>query len=284
MANAATAVGPRICAWRQTCGLSQFELASRAGFSVRHVSFVETRRSQPSREALLALGEVLDLSLRECNRLLEAAGFAQVFRETALSADEMAHMRGVLQFILDRHLPYAAVAVDRHWNLLLGNHAASQFFTTWVSPALSARNHNVLRATFHPEGTRRWIVNWAEVEHYLLSRAELEFCSADDPVGSALLAEIRSYAGTSTVTDLHPEPRPGDLLLPLQICKGDLDLRLFSAIMTLCRPRDVMLQELRIETFSPSDQESERSWQQHFGKCAVPAPTMFVDAHYSPPR
>ena len=102
--------------------------------------------SQPSREAVLALGEVLDLPLRERNRLLEAAGFAQVFRETPLSADEMAHMRGVLQFILDRHLPYAAIAVDRHWNLLLGNHAASQFFPTLVSPALSARNHNVLRA------------------------------------------------------------------------------------------------------------------------------------------
>src|SRR6202035_1486309 len=149
MADAAKSVGPRIRAWRQPRGLSQFEMASRAGFSVRHVSFIETGRSHPSREAVLALGEVLDLSLRERNRLLEAAGFAQVFRETALSADEMAHMRGVLQFILDRHLPYAAVAVDRHWNLLLGNQAASQFFTTLVSPTLSAWNHNVLRATFH---------------------------------------------------------------------------------------------------------------------------------------
>lgn len=257
-------------------------MASRAGYSVRHVSFIETGRSQPSREAVLALGEVLDLSLRERNRLLEAAGFVQVFRETALSADEMAHMRGVLQFILDRHLPYAAVAVDRHWNLLLGNHAASQFFTTLVSPALSARNHNVLRATFHPEGTRRWIMNWPQVEHHLLSRAELEFGSADDPVGSDLLAEIRSYASAPTVTDWRPEPGPGDLLLPLHIRKGDLDLRLFSAIMTLCRPQDLTLQELRIETFFPADQESEHNWQEHFGKCAVPEPTMFVGAHHSP--
>src|SRR5580704_8399748 len=249
MANAATSVGPRIRAWRQTRGLSQFELASRAGYSVRHVSFIETGRVQPSREAMLALGEVLDLSLRERNRLLEAAGFAHIFRETALSADEMNHMRGVLQFILDRHLPYAALAVDRHWDLLLGNHAAGQFFPTLVSPALSAWNRNVLRATFHPEGTRRWIVNWPEVEHHLLSRAELEFSSAHDPVGAALLAEIRSYAGTSAMADSHPLPRPGDLLLPIHIRKGDLDLRLFSTIMTLGTPQDVTLQELRIETF-----------------------------------
>ena len=269
MADAATSVGPRIRVWRQTRGLSQFELASRAGFSVRHVSFIETGRAQPSREAVLALGEVLDLSLRERNRLLESAGFAHIFRETPLSADQMAHIRGMVQFILDRHMPYAAVALDCHWNLLLGNHAANQFFSTLVSPALGARNLNILRATFHPEGTRRWIVNWPEVERHLLSRAELNLSSADDPEGSALLAEIRSYASAPTVADSHPSLRPGDLLLPIHICKGNLDLRLFSAIMTLCRAQDVTLQELRIETFFPADQESERCWQQNFAMRAA---------------
>ncbi len=267
MADAATSVGPRIRAWRQTRGLSQLELASRAGFSVRHVSFIETGRSCPSREAVLALGEVLDLSLRERNRLLEAAGFAHVFCETALSADEMAHMRGMLQFILDRHLPYAAIALDRQWNVLLENHAASQFFSALVSPALSAWNHNILRATFHPEGTRRWIVDWPELERHLLSRAELVLISSNDPAGCALLAEIRSYASASATAASRAAPRPGDLLLPIHIRKGDLDLRLFSAIMTLCRPHDVTLQELRIETFFPADQESERCWQQNFGEC-----------------
>ena len=262
-------VGPRIRAWRQTRGLSQFELASRAGFSVRHVSFIETGRSHPSREAVLALGEVLDLSFRERNRLLEAAGFAQVFRETSLSADEMAHMRGMMQFILDRHLPYAAIVVDRHWNLLLENDAASQFFSTLVSPGLSAQNRNIMRATFHPEGTCRWIVNWPEVRRHLLSRAELELNSADDPAGCALLAEIRNYASASTAADSHPAPRPGDLLLPLHIRMGELDLRLFSAIMTLCRPHDVTLQELRIETFFPADQESERCWHKNFAASAA---------------
>jgi transcriptional regulator with XRE-family HTH domain len=268
MADAATSVGRRIRAWRQTRRLSQFELASRAGFSVRHVSFIETGRAQPSREAVLALGEVLDLSLRERNHLLESAGFAHIFRETPLSADELAHMRGMLQFILDRHLPYAAVALDRHSNLLLGNRAASEFLPTLISPELSARNKNILRGTFHPEGSRRWIVNWPEVERHLLSRAELDLGSAEDPVGAALLAEIRSYASASVVADSHRTPRPGDLLLPLHIRMGDLDLRLFSTIMILCTPHDITLQELRIETFFPADQESERCWQQNFGECA----------------
>jgi transcriptional regulator with XRE-family HTH domain len=271
MANAATSVGPRIRTWRQTRGLSQFELASRAGFSVRHVSFIETGRAQPSRDAVLALGEVLDLPFRERNRLLESAGFAHVFRETPLAAEEMAQMRGMLQSILDRHLPYAALAVDRHWNCLLSNRAASQFFQTLVSPELSARNKNILRGTFHPNGSRRWIVNWPEVEWHLLSRAERELNSTEDPVGAALLAELKSYASASTLADSHSAPGPGDLLLPIHIRIGDLDLRLFSAIMTLGTPQDVTLQELRIETFFPADQDSERCWHQNFAGCAAQA-------------
>lgn len=264
MAEAATSCGPRIRAWRQARGLSQFELASQAGFSVRHVSFIETGRARPSREAVLALGEVLDLSFRERNSLLESAGFAHIFRETPLSADNMAHVHGIFQFILDRHLPYAAIAMDRHYNCLLSNQAASQFFPTLISAALHDPQNNVLRFTFHPEGSRRWIVNWPEVERHLLSRAELELGSPEDPVGAALLAEIKSYASPSAEDNEPTTPRPGDLLLPIHIRMGNLDLRLFSTIMTLCTPRDVTLQELRIETFFPADQDSERCWRQNF--------------------
>jgi len=271
MADAAISIGARIRVWRQARRLSQFDLASRAGFSVRHVSFIETGRAHPSREAVLALGEVLDLSLRERNRLLESAGFAHVFRETPLSADELAHMRGMLQFILDRHLPYAAVVLDRHSNLLLGNRAADQFFPALISSKLSAppTRVNVLRATFHPEGSRRWIVNWPEVERHLLSRAEIDLGSSEDAVGAALLAEIRSYASASWAADSQTTLLPGDLLLPIHIRMGDLDLRLFSTIMTLCTPRDVTLQELRIETFFPADQNSERCWRQNFAECTT---------------
>jgi transcriptional regulator with XRE-family HTH domain len=148
-------VGPRIRAWRQARGLNRLELASRAGFSVRHVRFIETGRAQPSRESLLALGEVLDPSFASAIVLLGSAGFAHVFRETPVSADEVAHMRGMLQFILYRHLLDAAVALDRHSNCLLSHRAASQF----LPPELSALNNNVPRDTFHPEGSRRWIAN-----------------------------------------------------------------------------------------------------------------------------
>jgi transcriptional regulator with XRE-family HTH domain len=263
------AVGPRVRAWRQSRGLSQFDLAMRAGFSNRHLSFIETGRTRPSRDAVLALAEAMDLPLRERNRLLESAGFAHVYRETPLTAEEMAQMRGLLQIILDRQLPYSAVAIDRHSTCLVGNRAAGQLLSLVVAPELLTKNANFLRVTFHPEGVRRWIVNWPDVEAHLIRRAERELGAADDPAGQALLDEIRRYSPAPPATATGANATPGrvqahDLLLPIHIRKPDLDLRLFSTIMTLGTPYDVTLQELRIETFFPADAESERGWAQLF--------------------
>ena len=108
-------MGHLLRTWRATRGMSQLDLALRAGFSARHVSFIETGRSQPSRQALLVLAETLDVPLRERNQLLEAGGYADAYRETPLDAEEMAAIRGMLRFILDRHAPYAR---DRPRSLL----------------------------------------------------------------------------------------------------------------------------------------------------------------------
>src|SRR5262245_16492437 len=123
----ASPVGQLLRNWRSARGMSQFDLAMHAGFSPRHVSFIETGRTQPSRQALLVLAEALDVPLRERNRLLEAGGYAHVYRQTSLAADEMRHLRGVLQFILDRHQPYAAIVLDRYANCLMGNGASGRF-------------------------------------------------------------------------------------------------------------------------------------------------------------
>jgi len=125
-AHSDRAIGPLLREWRTARGLSQFELAMRAGFSSRHVSFIETGRTQPSRQALLDLAEALDVPLRERNRLFEAGGYAHVYRHTPLAAEEMAHVRGVLQFILDRHAPYAAIVLDRYANCVMGNAASGR--------------------------------------------------------------------------------------------------------------------------------------------------------------
>src|SRR5262245_7102018 len=191
------ALGPLLREWRASRGMSQLDLAMRAGFSTRHVSFIETGRTHPSRQALLDLAEALDVPLRERNQLLEAGGFAHVYRHTPLASDEMSHVRGVLQFILERHDPYAAIVLDRYSNCLMGNSASGQLLTWLVDPSLMTEHANHLRMAFHPLGARRWIVNWDEVARHLLARAEREWAeSRDDRQATVLLAELRQHAGS----------------------------------------------------------------------------------------
>jgi transcriptional regulator with XRE-family HTH domain len=259
-------VGRLVRDWRMTRGLSQLDLALHSGFSAKHLSFIETGRTQPSRDALLVLSESLDLPLRERNRLLEAGGFARVFTETPLAADEMSRVRSVLQFILDRHSPYAAVVLDRFSNCLMGNRPAGLVMSRLVEPHLLPAGANMLRAVFHPDGLRRWIVNWPEVGAHLLDRAERELKHpTTDPRGAALLEEIRGYGGVPSAADRASHVRPGDLLLPVHIRRDGIELRLFSTIMTLGTPHDVTLQELRIETLFPADEESETRWHMLIG-------------------
>ena len=242
--------------------MSQLDLALEAGFSARHVSFIETGRTQPSRQALLAIAETLEVPLRERNRLLEAGGYAHVYRQTPLAAEEMNHIRGVLQFILDRHKPYAALVLDRYSNCVMGNGVSDRLMASVVDSSLLAEHMNSLRLVFHPLGARRFIVNWDEVSRHLLSRAERELGhTKEDKMAAELLAELRGYAGPSARQRSSAGVAAGDLLLPIHIRRGDLELRMFSTIMTLGTPQDVTLQELRIETFFPADDASERAWR-----------------------
>jgi transcriptional regulator with XRE-family HTH domain len=257
-----SAVGQLLRNWRDARGMSQLDLAMRAGFSARHVSFIENGRTQPSRDALLALAETLDVPLRERNQLLEAAGYAHLYPHTPLAADEMAHVRGVLQFILERHEPYGAVVLDRYSNCLLGNATSARLIGALVDPSLMTEHANLLRLVFHPLGIRRCVVNWEDVARHLFARAQRELAwLAGDDTATTLLQELREWAGPA----VHQPPaatalRPADLLLPVHIRKDGRELRLFSTIMTLGTPQDVTLQELRIETFFPADPSSEATF------------------------
>lgn len=253
-------VGELLRSWRQSKGLSQLDVAMHAGFSARHISFIETGKAQPSRDALLAIAESLDVPLRERNRLLTAGGFANVYKETELASADMAQVRQVLQFILDRHLPYGALVLDRLSTCLMGNAASSRLLGAVADASLLTPNANMLRVVFHPLGVRRFIVNWTDVARVLLDRAERELAAAHDDAAAHLWQEISEYA-----KDV-PKPasrrlQSADVLLPVHIRRDAVELRLFSTIMTIGTPQDITLQELRIETLFPADEASERAWR-----------------------
>jgi transcriptional regulator with XRE-family HTH domain len=253
-------LGDLLRAWRSARGVSQLDLALRSGLSARHLSFIETGRTQPSRQALLVIAEALEMPLRERNGLLEAGGYAWVYRQTALDADEMRHVREILRFILQRHEPYGAVVLDRCWNIVMSNDAATRSLPAFTDPSLwSAAPVNLLRLVFHPLGLRRFMVNWDDVSRHLVLRAHRELGGhGDDGPGAALLEELHRYPGVPAYPAVPPQSNVSDLVIPVHLRKDGIDIRTFSTIMTLGTPQDVTLQELRIETFFPVDDASDR--------------------------
>ena len=231
----------------------------RSGLSARHLSFLETGRSQPSRQALAAIAEALDVPLRERNRLFEAAGYAPAYRQTPLASDEMAHIRRLLTFILQRHEPYGAVVLDRYWNMVMSNAAAGHGLRTFSDPSLwDGDRANLLKLMLHPLGIRRCIANWDDVSRHFVLRAHRELGNAkDDPAAVQLLNDIHGYPGVPERPFGVARALASDLLLPIHLEKDGVGIRLFTTIMTLGTPQDVTLQELRIETFFPADEESD---------------------------
>src|ERR671923_1173107 len=146
--------------WRLARRMSQLALALEAEISARHLSFLETGRAQPSREMVLLLSRVLEVPLRGRNELLTAAGYAPIYRETALDAPEMAQARRALGFMLRQQEPYPALVLDRHWNILMSNAAMGRVMGLFLDPAALAAlgAPNAMRLSYHPQGLRPFIV------------------------------------------------------------------------------------------------------------------------------
>ncbi len=256
-----TGVGPLLRAWRTTRGKSQLALSLEAGISSRHLSYVETGRSNPSREMVLTLAETLDVPLRERNALLEAAGFAAVYRETSLDADSMEETRRTLEQLLRSCEPTPAVVVNRRYDLVLANDAARRLVARFsASPPDGSRPPNLARLIVSPDALRPFIENWDEVAIYVVERMRRELGGAPsrDADDEALLAELVAATAPAKRATVSAPLGPA---LPVKLRRGDLALRLFTAIMTLGTPLDVTLQELRIEMLLPADAATQSALQ-----------------------
>lgn len=238
--------------WRSHRGMSQMDLAFEADLSTRHVSFVETGRSNPSRDALIAIADALDVPLRERNALFEAAGFARPYSEATLSASELNHHRQLVGSILQRHEPFFAVAIDRHWNVDVANDAATSFLDRFFRPgAIDPPDPpNLARLLFHPKGVRACIVNWSQVSAHFWTRLHRESVHNPHDDGlAALMDEIASY-GDVTTSATMPTQHPA---LELHLKMEGRELRLIGSVLAFDSAMAPALDELRIETFFPAD-------------------------------
>lgn len=253
--NTSTQVGEQLRMWRQRRRLSQLELACEADISPRHVSFLETGRSMPSREMLLRLAERLDIPLRERNPLLLSAGYAPLYSERKLDDPALGQAKKAIELVLAGHEPYPALAVDRHWSLIAANSAVARMLAG-VAPRLLEPPVNVLRLALHPEGLAPRVENFTEWRSHLLSRLRHQIDATADPVLVELHAELQSYPVEGTAPpDGHLDEYCG-VLVPFKLRTEFGVLSFFGTTTVFGTPLDITLAELAIESFFPAESET----------------------------
>jgi transcriptional regulator with XRE-family HTH domain len=250
-------VGVILRTWRERRRLSQLQLAMQAEISARHLSFIETSRSKPSREMLVHLSEQLEVPLRERNHMLLAAGYAPAYPQSPLASPGMTPVRNAIDSIMQ--IPYPTAIVDRRWNLVQMNDATA-IFTEDVDAELLQPPVNTLRVALHPRGFAPRIVNFAEWSAHLLDRLRREAQFSGDPELIALYEELRGYAGNGEVD--VTDGLPSEIALTLRVRVRDRELAFFSTIATFGSPVDVTVAELMVETFFPADAQTAEALSQ----------------------
>ncbi len=243
--------------------MSQLTLACEADVSSRHVSFLETGRSQPSRDMVLRLAQVLEVPNRQTNSLLMAAGFTATYTETNINDPALAQVLRSVEMLIERHNPFPTVVMDACWNVHLQNAASAKLTATLLDPTdlpliMGGGPLNVVRALFHPQGYRPSIVNWTEVAAAVIQRLNREIAVRGvDHELPALLQDVVAMANIPNEWLEISTESEVPLIVPLHIRHGQLELKLFTAITTLGTALDVTLAELMMETFLPADSASE---------------------------
>ena len=251
--------GPLLRHWRMARRMSQITLAADAEISARHLCFLETGRAHPSREMVQRLAAVLDVPLADRNALLLVAGYAPAWPQRALDAPDLEHIRGALDFILERQEPFPAIVMDQEWNIVKTNRAARRIFGFFGATSALSPQHarNVMHMICHPRGLRRHIVNWDEFGGPLMQTIHREAATGPNTAGARLRDELLAYRDMPARWKAPDPHSPSPPVLTIRLKKDDVTLAFFSTLTMLATPHDVMLEQLKIECFYPADTNTE---------------------------
>ena len=241
--------------WRRQRGKSQLDLSLDTGISQRHLSFVESGRSTPSRDLLLTVSEKLDIPLRERNVLLLASGYAPVYEEPSWDIPQMAAVTKAIDRVLLQQEPHPALVLDRYWNVIKTNQAAPRFFASFVDLDARPRPRNLLDLMFDPAGMRPFVEHWDLVAAGLLERVYRESLGhVMDQKTIELLKRLEKYPGVKTLSTISRTHSP---VLSTTFIKGSKRFSFFSLITTVGTPQSITAQELRIECMFPLEAEEK---------------------------
>jgi transcriptional regulator with XRE-family HTH domain len=247
--------------WRNQRRMSQLDLALASDVSARHISFLETGRSQPSRGMVLALSESLGVPRATRNVLLTAAGFAQAYRARDLDDRDMAPVREAMDWTLERHCPYPAIAFDRHWRLVRTNPVAAAMLE---SMNLSIGD-SLLDAFLEGGPFAEALENRDEVARHMVARLRTESAHAGgDEVLDAGAAKLAAMLGDRAPGQNDSMPA----VIPARFRLGDVVLSMFSTIAQFGSTEDIALADLRIELMFPADEATRELLTARFGGAA----------------
>lgn len=257
-ATSRPALGILLRHWRGMRGKSQLELAMDTGVSQKHVSFVETGRSRPSRQMVVDLSDALAVPLRDRDEILLAAGYAPAFQPSDTSALSP-ELDRALQRMLRQQEPYPALILDRYWNVVETNEAAPRFFEKFVDLQSIPRPRNLLHLVFDPNGLRPFLIDFSEAARALLWRVRRE------AIGGIIDYEIRKLlddiAGYGVVpAEAIPEESAETSVVPLKFRVGQKIISMFSLVTTVGAPSTIAAEEMRLECMFPSDDASEAAY------------------------
>ncbi|MEZ4441588.1 MAG: helix-turn-helix transcriptional regulator [Polyangiaceae bacterium] len=279
---AESSFGSLLRRWRTQRRFTQLALANEAEVSARHLSYLETGRSQPSREMVLALASSLEVPLDERNRLLLSAGYAPAYRADGLSARDALPIHRALRFLLERHQPYPATVVDPSWNLVMANDAYLRL-TQWVAGAEMGEpaprriidgpplvGTNALIQLFDPMGLRPFVENFDEVAATLIGHLRR---AARDDVG--VLATLHRIERLGPIPSSPPTSGDGrlPLVIPLRLAVRGEVLSLFSTMTMIGTATDTLLAALRLETYFPADEDTDHRLRRVAGASVQPGMT-----------
>lgn len=252
-------VGDYLRFWRRIRKISQMDLAFDAGVSSRHLSFVETGRSKPSRDLVLKMSHALKLTLRHRNTLLTAAGYAPEYGEEPFEGENMEMVRYALQRILSKHDPYPSVVMDSAYNLLMRNKGFEMIADHFLGKDALDKYDNIYRLTFAGDGLSQYIKDWPVIEQFMIARLWDEAVSSQNEKLIALHQEIINLK-------THDEPVRFQMnhtlpMMSLTLEKDDIKASFFTMITTLGTPLDLTTQELRIESLFPVDNRTKKMFR-----------------------
>ena len=244
--------------WRGHRGMSQLDLSIAAQVSSRHISFLETGRSNPSVEMVLLLAETLDITMRDTNELLRAAGYSSIYSEPSIDSLLSGPLGGAVDTMLDHHEPFPMMVLDRLYNVLRTNQSGHKLFALADVDLDETQpgEVNVLRLLFDP-ASREMIGDWSVTAGTMLRRLQREVLQRPHDNDLADLRDDLMNTPGSPEDWRQPDPTAATHpMIAVEFRAGDIGLRFLTTITEFNAPQNVTLDEMRIESYFPLDDQT----------------------------